>query len=602
MMLDDPLLSLPLPPSSLADDAAAFASSFATAVVHAHRAQGGVIDDIDVIHEAARQACMAVQQGHAAADLALLADDEVAIDLLALRRSPVVGNGQRVTPLVLQGSLLYLYRYWRYERRLALRLTALNRRIDAVDPQQVRRVVDALFSSDQMVTPNWQKVAVATALMRQLCVISGGPGTGKTTTVVRILAGALRLQPPSAAALRIAVAAPTGKAAARLQASIEAQLQRLALEPALRALLPTQAYTLHRLLGVRPGRVGFRHDARHPLPYDLVVVDEASMIDLALAAKLVDALRADARLILLGDKDQLASVEAGAVYAELSAHCRVDQAWADWVHAACGECIDVAMPGNDASLINAVVWLRHAYRFDTDSGIAPLAASINEGDMAAVTASLTSADGPRWQAALPGAATLAATLAPHYAGYVDAVRAGSDPEVVIRQFDAYRVLCATRSGPYGSDALSRQIALQLRRRLPPTGAGAHWYAGRAVMVTGNDYALQLYNGDIGVALTDASGRLLVYFLGDGGLRAYAPGRLSQVETAFAMTVHKSQGSEFDEVDIVVDVTRPRGLNRQLLYTAVTRARRRVRLWCEPDALSQMVGTRLRRRSSIIEPA
>jgi len=197
MMLDDPLLSLPLPPSSLADDAAAFASSFATAVVHAHRAQGGVIDDIDVIHEAARQACMAVQQGHAAADLALLADDEVAIDLLALRRSPVVGNGQRVTPLVLQGSLLYLYRYWRYERRLALRLTALNRRIDAVDPQQVRRVVDALFSSDQMVTPNWQKVAVATALMRQLCVISGGPGTGKTTTVVRILAGALRLQPPS---------------------------------------------------------------------------------------------------------------------------------------------------------------------------------------------------------------------------------------------------------------------------------------------------------------------------------------------------------------------------------------------------------------------
>ena len=148
----------------------------------------------------------------------------------------------------------------------------------------------------------------------------------------------------------------------------------------------------------------------------------------------------------------------------------------------------------------------------------------------------------------------------------------------------------------------RRCALQLRRRLPPTGAGAHWYAGRAVMVTGNDYALQLYNGDIGVALTDASGRLLVYFLGDGGLRAYAPGRLSQVETAFAMTVHKSQGSEFDEVDIVVDVTRPRGLNRQLLYTAVTRARRRVRLWCEPDALSQMVGTRLRRRSSIIEPA
>ncbi|WP_428312670.1 exodeoxyribonuclease V subunit alpha [Hydrocarboniphaga sp.] len=592
-------LRLPLPPPGIDDAAAAFAASFAAAVASVHEEQGGAAGDRDDIYLAARQASIAVQEGHAGADLALLADDGIGIDLGALQRSPVVGDGSQPTPLVLQGRLLYLYRYWRYERLLATRLLALNRPVEGQQSDAVRAQLDALFAGDAAVTPNWQKVAAATALTRHLCVISGGPGTGKTTTVVRILAAALSLHGDAVQPLRIAIAAPTGKAAARLKSSIQAQLSRMQLADDIVARLPAQAYTLHRLLGVRPGRVGFRHDAAHPLPYDLIVVDEASMIDLALAAKLVDALLPTARLILLGDKDQLASVEAGAVYAELSARSERDAAWCATLAALSGEQVAASMVARSSSLTDAVVWLTHAYRFDAGSGIAALATAINAGDIAQVRGSLSAEAGPRWQAALPSPAALAASLAQGYENYLDAVNGGASPSDVLRAFDRYRVLCATRSGSYGSEALARHIALQLRRALPAAGASAHWYAGRAVMITGNDYALQLYNGDIGVALPDESGRLLVHFAGDAGLRAFAPGRLSAVDTAFALTVHKSQGSEFDAVDVVVDGSLPRGLNRQLLYTAVTRARSSVRLWCDDEALTAMVGTRLSRRSSII---
>jgi exodeoxyribonuclease V alpha subunit len=588
MSLSD--LRLPLPPSGVDDAAAAFAASFAAAITSVHEEQGGAADDRDDIYLAARHASIAVQEGHACADLAALADDGIEIDLGALQRSPIVGDGSAPTPLVLHGVLLYLYRYWRYERLLAARLAALNRPVDGLQAEAVRAQLDALFDGDIAVAPNWQKVAAATALTRHLCVISGGPGTGKTTTVVRILAAALSLHGDTAQPLRIAIAAPTGKAAARLKSSIQVQLSRMQLADDIVARLPTEAYTLHRLLGVRPGRVGFRHD--------LIVVDEASMIDLALAAKLADALLPSARLILLGDKDQLASVEAGAVYAELSARSERDAVWCAELFALSGERA-TASEAADSSLRNAVVWLTHAYRFDAGSDIAALANAINGGDVTRVRENLSAEQGPQWQAVLPSPTTLASRLAQGYEPYVDAVNGGALPTEVLRAFDRYRVLCATRSGSYGSEALARHISLQLRRALPSAGASAHWYAGRAVMITGNDYSLHLYNGDVGIALPDASGRLLVHFVGDTGLRAFAPGRLSAVDTAFALTVHKSQGSEFDAVDVVVDGSLARGLNRQLLYTAVTRARSNVRLWCSDEALTTTVTTRLSRRSSII---
>ncbi len=581
--------------ASVDEPEAAFAALFSEAIAELHTSQGGSADDIDSVRRAARLACEAVREGHACADLRLAES----IDMASLRRSPLVGDGAGPTPLVLVGPRLYLHRYWRYERDLGERLMALNRPVDGLDHNAAAAILNRLFPAADTAI-DWQKLAAATALSRHLCVISGGPGTGKTTTVVRVLAALLSLD----ANLRIAVAAPTGKAAARLKASIDSQIAALDLPQDLRERLPAQAFTLHRLLGNRPHRSGFHHDAKQPLPYQVVVVDEASMLDLALAARLVAALPANARLILLGDKDQLASVEAGAVYAELSAHCRHDAAGVALLRSLTGGQAPRAIASADdqptaPAMTNAVIWLDRSYRFAADGGISRLAAAINAGEPATVTAVFASAaSSVQWQRALPSPQRLAALLAGGYDDYVDAVLGRADPALVLRRFERYRVLCSTRGGAYGSDALNRQISAHLQRRLGGAPS-ARWYAGRAVMVTGNDYALRLFNGDIGLALADGQDRLLVYFAGDEGLRAFAPGRLAQVASAFALTVHKSQGSEFDSVDVVVEPTLTRGLSRELLYTAVTRARSAVRLWCSQDLLDVSVQARVQRRSALL---
>lgn len=588
--------ALPLPAAGIDDADAAFASAFAAALTGLHLQQGGDATDVDALGLAAQLACIALREGHACADL----DEDVdatgeRVDVAALRRSPMVGDGTRPTALVLSGSRLYLYRYWRYERELAAALIALNRPLADLDEARAAAALERYFPRDDAYPLDWQKIAAATALSRHLCVISGGPGTGKTTTVVRVLAAMLSLQP----ALRIAVAAPTGKAAARLKASIRNQIESLDLDADVYARLPAQAHTLHRLLGNRPNRAGFMHNAGNPLPYQVVVVDEASMLDLALAAKLVAALPPGARLILLGDKDQLASVETGAVYTELSAHRRFDQAGRGVLARLSGIDVLPADSADAAAMDNAVVWLSRAYRFATDSGIAPLAAAINTGDAGAVRDVLARGEaGLSWRRELPSATALAVQLAEGYDGYIAAVLERAPAEQVLRCFERYRVLCATRAGSYGSEALNRLLSPLLQKRLGAAG-GARWYAGRAVMIAGNDYALKLFNGDVGIALADEQNRLLVHFAGDDGLRAFAPGRLSQLSNAYALTVHKAQGSEFDAVDVVIDGALARGLNRQLLYTAVTRARSSVRLWCGDEALTTTVSTRLSRRSSII---
>lgn len=592
------MIALPLPAADVDDADAAFASAFAAALAGLHLQQGGAAADVDALKQAAQLACVAIREGHACADLDEDVDaDGQHVDIAALRRSAMVGEGAQPTALVLAGSRLYLHRYWRYERELAAALLALNRPLQDLDVVQAAAVLERYFPQDAAHPLNWQKVAAATALSRHLCVISGGPGTGKTTTVVRVLAAMLSLQP----SLRIAIAAPTGKAAARLKASIRNQVESLDLDEAVRARLPTQAHTLHRLLGNRPHRAGFIHNAGNPLPYQVVVVDEASMLDLALAAKLVAALPAGARLILLGDKDQLASVETGAVYTELSAQRAFDGEGRAMLAQLIGVDTLPADVGEqaDGAMRNAVVWLSRAYRFAHDSGIAPLASAINDGNVPAVRAVFDRGQaGLNWRRELLPPPQLAAQLAHGFSGYVGAVLDRAPPQQVLQQFERYRVLCATRSGSYGSESLNRQISALLQKQLGVAG-GARWYAGRAVMIAGNDYALKLFNGDIGIALADEQGRLLVHFAGDEGLRAFAPGRLSQLSNAYALTVHKSQGSEFDAVDVVVDGSLPRGLNRQLLYTAVTRARSSVRLWCADEALATMVAARSSRRSSIL---
>jgi exodeoxyribonuclease V alpha subunit len=516
------------------------------------------------------------------------------------------------------------------------------------------------------------------ALSGRLTIVSGGPGTGKTTTVVGVLACLLDAR----ADLRIALAAPTGKAAQRMQ---EALLARAGdLPPELAAGLPQTSYTLHRLLGSGPaGR--FRHHRDNPLPYDVVVIDEASMIDVAMGAHLLDAIAPQTRLVMLGDKDQLAAVEAGAVFAELSARPAftpgavqriaaalgieearlaqalpaasrdVDETPDDFfasfdappdelfAHAAQPDVFDRQPVGDlfefdsaetveamrasqrsssrsfataptsvgQSPLADCVVWLERNYRFGLESPIGRLSLAIRSGSANAALDVLQIDPAEACSAALheDTHATLAertvARLAAGFAPYADALASAlaadtPDPLPLFDALNRFRILCATRSGPRGVDQVNAAMAAQVRRAAGVTLAvGAQWFAGRPVMVTRNDYALGLFNGDIGIALPGAGGALRVYFrTGDGGLRAVSPAALPPHDTAFALTVHKSQGSEFEHAVLMLPSVFSRVLSRELVYTAITRARERVEVVGSRAVLAQAIATPTQRDSGL----
>ncbi|MGH7896156.1 MAG: exodeoxyribonuclease V subunit alpha [Candidatus Binatia bacterium] len=495
-----------------------------------------------------------------------------------LRGSGVVGQAGDDRPLVLDGSgRLYLHRYWRYEHALA---RALRERAGAevpeVDLERLRRDLVSLFPPGAGDGPDWQRVAAVTAVLRRLCVISGGPGTGKTTTVIRILALLLGQTPEG---LVIALAAPTGKAAARMQEAIRAAKERVELTAEVRARIPDDASTIHRLLGARPGSARFRHDRERPLAVDALVVDEASMIDLALMAKLVDALPPTARLIVLGDRDQLASVEAGAVLGDV---CGPAPGFSDVfrrrLELATGERVPAGRP-SASPLRDTVVLLTRSYRFAAASGIGRLATAVNRGDGATVLAVLgdARADDVGWRpAAAP--AELAAAAVEGYGPYLECVRRAAPVEEIFAAFRRFQVLCAHRRGPSGVETVNRLVDEELRRRFIVDAVGP-WFVGRPILVTQNDYTLGLFNGDLGVALPDPGSpeRLRVVFETEGGVRHLPPVRLPAYEPVWAMTVHKSQGSEFDHVLLVLPNETSPLMTRELLYTGVTRARTRVEI-------------------------
>lgn len=498
------------------------------------------------------------------------------------------------TPLVLAGAHLYLRRYWANEQiiqavlrdRLAApkaTIPGLRERLDRLFPPEGRR-------------PDWQRVACALASRSPFTLITGGPGTGKTRTVLRLLGllQAQRMDTDPKEPLRIRLAAPTGKAAARLGESIRAEIDALPLAASVRAAIPREVSTLHRLLGPRPGSRLFRHDRHNPLHADLVVVDEASMIDQELTARLLDALRPETRLVLLGDKDQLASVEAGAVLGELCRGADDRHYTADtvaWVQDACGDDIS-RWQAQGTTLQQHIVRLRESRRFSAESGIGAFAESVRRGDYRRADAlldgddpgiarlTLREADDP----ALEGAALAGYR---HYLGVLQASRPASDDweatrtwaQATLEAFADFQVLAVVRRGPLGVAGLNERIARRLM------GAGligrdSGWFEGRPVMVTRNDYELGLMNGDVGICLKtrlpgEAEPRLRVAFeLPDHGIRLFLPSRLEAVESVFAMTVHKSQGSEFRDVLVVLPQPELRQAGRELLYTAVTRARAR----------------------------
>lgn len=522
-----------------------------------------------------------------------------------LLASDAVSDGTTSTPLVLQGQKLYLQRSWQSEGRVA-QFIASERDTMPIDEPAIRSVLDRLFP-DASEEVDWQKVAAAVALTRRIAIISGGPGTGKTTTVARLLAALIELN--TREALRIQLAAPTGKAAARLTESLGQALHRLSVEPQQREAFPQEATTLHRLLGAVTDSQRLRHHQDNPLHLDVLIVDEASMVDLPMMANVIAALPPHARIIFLGDRDQLASVEAGAVLGDICrfAEAGYSRARAQQLQRLTGCKLDESGPEGQATVSDSICLLRRSYRFDPHSGIGQLALAVNGGDDARVRAVLNGEFADITCSPLAEAEEYQAMLTQCVEGYRDylqLIAAGVSPDAVLLAFQRYRQLCALREGPFGVAGLNQRIEQALhqagliqRSRNPLN----RWYPGRPVMIERNDAALGLFNGDIGIAMTGESGELRVFFpLPNGETKDVTPSRLPPHETAYAMTVHKSQGSEFDHTALVLPNHYLPVLTRELVYTAITRARQRLSLYTDIRILCRAVKTPTQRYSGLEE--
>lgn len=573
----------------------------------------------------------------------LLASLDLATWLQRIGDSGLVARGdapgQSARPLVFSARRLYLRRYWTYERRID---AALHERLASRQPQPAdlaQRLAQLFEGGAPGGEVDWQKLACALATRAGFSVITGGPGTGKTTTVVRLLA---LLQGPAVELgrpLRIRLAAPTGKAAARLTESIGQQVERLQVEASVRAQIPTEVSTVHRLLGSRPGSRHFRHHAGNPLPLDVLVVDEASMIDLEMMANLLDALPANARLVLLGDKDQLASVEAGAVLGDLCRDAEAGCYWPQtlaWLEQVGGQALQNIglVPGSAPHnpLAQQIVMLRHSRRFGEGSGIGQLARLVNQQlapqarellasqphDVFCLT--LGGEHDRRFDRLLLDGLAQGSEGPQGYRSYLRSIgrlrpapgTPADDPRweqwaaAVLGSFEAFQLLCAVRKGAWGVEGLNERVARVLHNA-GLIDSQQPWYEGRPVLVTRNDYGLGLMNGDIGIALRlpDEHGETLLRVAfprndGSAGVRFVLPSRLSEVETVFAMTVHKSQGSEFSHTALVLPDALNPVLTKELVYTGITRAKQCFSL-IEPRAgvFEEAVGRKVRRVSGLM---
>ncbi|MDB5963086.1 MAG: recD [Massilia sp.] len=510
-------------------------------------------------------------------------------------------------PLVLDGERLYLRRYWRDETVVAAAIGTRARQRRPLDAGQVHGWLAKLFGPGAGTDgPDWQRLACAIAVRGDVAIITGGPGTGKTYTVARLLA--LLLSGAADQPLRIALAAPTGKAAARLKQSIDKALQELAgrvegeagFDLRARTALIGPARTLHSLLGARPDTRHFAHHRANPLDVDVLIVDEASMVHLEMMAALLDALPPSATLVLLGDKDQLSSVEAGAVLGDLCQHAEqggYDGETAQYALAASGQALPPQYLGAAGALAQQTVMLRHSHRFSGPIGA--LALAVNQGDAGAAEQVLRAGGSVGWiEHAQQG--PLLQLAVDGYRAYLEVARDGGEPLAVLRAFEQFRLLCAVREGEWGVAGLNGAIEQRLEAaRL--IRKGAEWYAGRPVMVTRNDYGTRVYNGDIGVTLVDPGrpGSLRVYFLEGDQVRSVLATRLRHVETAFAMTVHKSQGSEFSHTVMVLPKAGGAMLARELIYTGITRARERFTLVTPNGAvLAEAIARKTQRASGL----
>ena len=519
-----------------------------------------------------------------------------------LRQSGVVGGPGDHTPLILDHKdRLFLYRYWEYQEELAKGIkNRIGRESRVSEMESLRQGLNRIFPAVNGDGIDWQKVAAFAAARRRFCVIAGGPGTGKTTTVAKILA--LLMEQSKEQRLRTALVSPTGKGAARLQEAMKKVKENLTCEENVKALIPDNASTIHRLLGPATGSPYFRFNAQNHLPVDAVVVDEASMVDLALMSKLVQALPSQARFILLGDKDQLSSVEAGAVLGDIcdTGHSHpFSKTFCAEIQKTTG--YEIKGVKAAAGMSDSIVQLTRSYRFGDESGIAAASRSVNEGDAdAALKILQDQMRGDLHWKPLPSPKSLPRALKDRALEEFNYLFKASDPHEVFQRLDRFRILCALREGPFGVNAVNLVVEHLFREQKLIRGGG-RWYRGRPVLITQNDYNLHLYNGDVGIVLPDpgAEGELRVLFEApDGTLRAFHPVRLPEHETVYALTVHKSQGSEFDRLLLILPDRDSPVLTRELIYTGITRAREGVEVWGHEKVFREAVGRRTTRVSGL----
>ncbi|WP_263078768.1 exodeoxyribonuclease V subunit alpha [Endozoicomonas sp. Mp262] len=582
-----------------------------------------------------------------------------------LQQLPEVGEGSQPTPLVIDNQRLYLYRYWQYETQVAHYLNSRNSikveipaaslildrlfrrdyhfilgqcqslqnseaiqqalikwldiedtKVSVINWESVVNCISVANSGSDLKALdkhipghcclNWQKISAALATTRNFSVISGGPGTGKTTTVTRLLALLVELSQAKDSTPIIKLVAPTGKAAARLTESIGSARLQLDCTAEVKNTIPAEAGTLHRLLGVLPGRPGFKHNRNNPLHLDILVIDEASMIDLPLMSRLLEALPSHARLILIGDRDQLASVEAGSVLGDICAAAgggySPDQTRV--LEQLTGFDLSEHSQQDGKAIHNSLCLLQKSYRFDARSGIGSLANAVNTGNLTDLKRTLSRGFSDITLHPMDNDKTgyphLINLCVRGYQQYLSLIQAGEQDRNILKAFNRFQLLCALREGRYGVVGLNQAIRSALAYHQLVDAEGI-WYPGRPVLISRNDYALGLFNGDIGITLKDSDGRLRVVFeLPDGTLKHLIPSRLPEHETVFAMTVHKSQGSEFEHTVMVLPEQFNPVVTRELVYTGITRAKKKLDLFCSSTILTKAIKMPTERVSGLKE--
>ncbi|NNL41625.1 MAG: exodeoxyribonuclease V subunit alpha [Desulfobacterales bacterium] len=561
-----------------------------------------------------------------------------------IRKSSVVGKPGEFYPLILdKNNRLYLYRYWEYEHILA---ESINRRIK----QDVKKINASLLQDSlKRLFPkesepqhsknhiNWQKIASITAAIKNFCVISGGPGTGKTYTSAKILA--ILLEQEHSEPLRIFLCAPTGKAAAKLSESIKKTKQELNCSDAVKRLIPLETYTIHRMLQTIPGSPYFRYHSENLLPADVVLVDEASMVDLALMSKMISSIPMTARLILMGDRNQLASVESGSVFGDIcdpNGMQMFSTEYSKTLEIITGQKLEPELehkqenepenkpknkptnkPTNKIAplitnftkgqgLPDCIVVLKKSLRFSETSNIGELTQAVNNGEWEEILPLLKKKGTPqiKWQQPKDLKDTYNVIGKKIIQGYSEYLKE-NDPLKALEQFNNFKLLCALKLGPLGVYGLSRLAEEVLKKEkliLMDMSDVYPWYRGRPVLITKNDYSLGLFNGDMGITMPDPKqgGKNLYVFFPEasGGVKRYPTHKINEHETAYAITVHKSQGSEFDHLCLVLPDKDYLVLTRELVYTGITRARKSLMILGNEHVLKAAVSRSIDRTSGL----